>query len=407
VSPSVNPAPAVRLTPLQARRIALGAQGFARQRPASTVTARHVNAVIDRLGLFQIDSVNVLQRAHYLPLFSRLGRYDPNLLDRAAGRSPRRLFEYWAHEAALVDVRLWPALQWRMRDASSMWGGVQQLADDKPEVVQHVLDDVRARGPLTARQVELDGADLSKEGWGWNWSEAKRALEYLFYTGQVTAARRNSAFERLYDVPERVLPSPALDPPALDVHDAHVELVRHAAQALGVGTAQCLRDYFRLKPAPTQRAIDVLTAAGELIPAEIAGWRRPAYLHAEASRPRSIRGRALLSPFDPLIFERTRTEQLFDFRYRIEIYVPAAKRVHGYYVLPFLLGDSLVARVDLKADRGAGVLRVLSAWAEPGAPAETATELLAELRLMAEWLGLGDVMVEPRGDLAEALEACT
>jgi uncharacterized protein YcaQ len=402
----VKQSPAVRLTPLQARRIALGAQGFARQRPASTVTARHVNAIIDRLGLFQIDSVNVLQRAHYLPLFSRLGGYDPTLLDRAAGRSPRRLFEYWAHEAALVDVRLWPALQWRMRDASSMWGGVQQLADEKPEVVQQVLDDVRARGPLTARQVELDVADLAKQGWGWNWSEGKRALEYLFYTGQVTSARRNSAFERLYDVPERVLPSSVFNLPGLDEHDAHVELVRHAAQALGIGTAPCLRDYFRLKPAPTQRAIDALEATGELIPAEIAGWRRTAYLHAAASRPRSIRGRALLSPFDPLIFERTRTEQLFDFRYRIEIYVPAAKRVHGYYVLPFLLGDSLVARVDLKADRGAGVLRVLSDCAEPGAPAVTAPELLAELRLMAEWLGLDDVNVEPRGDLAEALNAC-
>jgi uncharacterized protein YcaQ len=402
----------MRLTRLQARRIALSAQGFGRARPGSSgsgtaVTARHVNTVIDRLGLFQIDSVNVLQRAHYLPLFSRLGRYDPGLLDRAAGRAPRRLFEYWAHEAALVDVRLWPALQWRMRDASSMWGGVQQLADEKPEVVQLVVDDVRARGPLTARQVELDGADLAKQGWGWNWSEAKRALEYLFYTGQVTAARRNNAFERVYDVPERVLPPRVFDLPALDVHDAHVELVRHAARALGVGTAQCLRDYFRLKPEPTRRAIDVLESAGELIPVEIVGWRRPAYVHAAASRPGSVRGRALLSPFDPLIFERTRTEQLFGFRYRIEIYVPAAKRVHGYYVLPFLLGDSLVARVDLKADRKAGVLRVLSAWAEPQAPAETAAELMAELRLMAAWLGLDIVEVESRGDLAGALAACT
>jgi len=402
----------MRLTRLQARRIALSAQGFGRARPGSsssgtTVTARHVNSVIDRLGLFQIDSVNVLQRAHYLPLFSRLGEYDPGLLDRAAGRAPRRLFEYWAHEAALVDVRLWPALQWRMRDASSMWGGVQQLAEEKPEVVQLVLDDVRARGPLTAREVELDGADLAKKGWGWNWSEAKRALEYLFYTGQVTAARRNNAFERVYDVPERVLPTSVFDLPALDEHEGHVELVRHAAQALGVGTAQCLRDYFRLKPAPTQRAIDVLEAAGELIPIEIDGWRRPAYLHEASKRPRAIRARALLSPFDPLIFERTRTEQLFGFRYRIEIYVPAAKRVHGYYVLPFLLGDSLVARVDLKADRRAGVLRVLSAWAEPQAPAETATELMAELRLMASWLGLGDVEIEPLGDLARGLAACT
>lgn len=405
--PSVSRPPEIRLTTLQARRIALGAQGFARQRPASSVTARHVNGVIDRLGLFQIDSVNVLQRAHYLPLFSRLGRYDPGLLERAAGRAPRRLFEYWAHEAALVDVRLWPALQWRMQDATSMWGGVQQLADEQPELVREVLEDVRARGPLTARQVELDVTEGSKQGWGWNWSEAKRALEYLFYTGQVTAARRNGAFERLYDVPGRVLPSAVFSRPALDEHEAHVELIRHAARALGVGTAQCLRDYFRLKPGPSQRAIDVLTAAGELIPTEITGWRRSAYLHVDATRPRSIQARALLSPFDPLIFERTRTEQLFGFRYRIEIYVPAAKRVHGYYVLPFLLGDALVARVDLKADRAAGVLIVQSAWGEPDAPETTASALATELRLMADWLGLDEVRVEPRGDLAGALQACT
>jgi uncharacterized protein YcaQ len=396
----------IRLTRLQARRIGLAAQGFARQRPTSTVTARHVNAVIARLGLFQIDSVNVLQRAHYLPLFSRLGAYDVELLHRAAARAPRRLVEYWAHEAALVDVRLWPALQWRMADASGMWGGVQQLATEKPEVVAGVLDEVRVRGPLTARDIEQDAAN-TRDRWGWNWSEAKRALEFLFYTGQVTAARRNGAFERLYDVPERVLPPGIVALPALDEHEAHVELVRHAAQALGVGTAQCLRDYFRLKPEPTQRAIAVLAASGELLPAEIVGWKRPAFLHAEAPSPRRARGRALLSPFDPLIFERTRTEQLFDFRYRIEIYVPAAKRVHGYYVLPFLLGDALVARVDLKADRTLGVLRVLSAWAEPGAPANTASELMAELRLMARWLALDTVEVESRGDLADALSALT
>jgi uncharacterized protein YcaQ len=395
-----------RLTQLQARRIVLAAQGFGRSRPTVKVSARHVNAVIGRLGLFQIDSVNVLQRAHYLPLFSRLGGYDVELLHRAAGRAPRRLFEYWAHEAALVDVRLWPALQWRMDDASGMWGGIQALADEKPEVVARVLDDVRDRGPLTSRDIEQDVAN-SRDQWGWNWSEAKRALEYLFYTGQVTAARRNGAFERLYDIPERVLPPDVFALPRLDLHDAHVELVRHASQALGVGTAQCLRDYFRLSPEPTRAAIDELTADGELMPVEIAGWKRPAYLHAEAPKPRRIRGRALLSPFDPLVFERTRTERLFDFRYRIEIYVPAAKRVHGYYVLPFLLGDDLVARVDLKADRAAGILHVLSAWGEPHAPAETAAELAAELHVMAEWLGLSEVQVARRGDLAEALVACT
>jgi len=395
----------MRLSQLQARRITLAAQGFGRSRPAAPISARHVNRVIDRLGLFQIDSVNVLQRAHYLPLFSRLGAYDAELLHRAAGRSPRRLFEYWAHEAALVDVRLWPALQWRMDDASGMWGGIQRLADEKPEVVALVLDEVRTRGPLTARDIEQDVVS-TRDQWGWNWSEAKRALEFLFYTGQVTAARRNSAFERLYDLPERVLPPGVLDQPRLDAAEAHIELVRHAARALGVGTAQCLRDYFRLAPEPTKEAIGHLVAGGELLPAEIVGWKRPAYLHADAPKPRRIPGRALLSPFDPLIFERTRTEQLFGFRYRIEIYVPAAKRIHGYYVLPFLLDGDLVARVDLKADRSAGVLRVLGAWAEPAAPTSTPAELAAELQEMAQWLGLSTVRVEPRGDLAGALAAC-
>jgi uncharacterized protein YcaQ len=361
-----------------------------------------VNSVIARLGFFQIDSVNVLCRAHYMPLFSRLGAYDRELLHRAAERAPRRLFEYWAHEAALVDVGLWPALQWRMQDPSSMWGGVAQLAAEKPGLVDRVLNEVRERGPLTARDIEHDVED-TRERWGWNWSEAKRALEFLFYTGQVTAARRNSAFERLYDVPERVIPPALFDAPALDSEAAHVELVRHAARALGVGTAQCLRDYFRLKPEPTRRAIDQLVADGELLPAEIAGWSRPAFLHAEAARPRSVNARALLSPFDPLVFERTRTEHLFNFRYRIEIYVPAAKRVHGYYVLPFLLGDALVARVDLKADRAASTLRVLGAWAEDGAPDHTARELAAELEVMAGWLGLDEVSVARTGDLAAAL----
>jgi len=392
----------VRLTPLQARRMALAAQGFTRPRPGSEPTARHVNQVISRLGFFQIDSVNVLQRAHYLPLFSRLGAYDTELLHRAAGRGPRRLFEYWAHEAALTDVQLWPALQWRMADASGMWGGVQRLAEEKPDLVARVLADVRRHGPVTARQIEHEVVD-AREHWGWNWSEAKRALEYLFYTGQVTAARRNSQFERLYAVPERVIPAAIHERPALDSESAHVELVRRAASALGVGTAQCLRDYFRLAPGPTAQAVETLVAAGELVPAEIIGWKRPAYVHHAATRPRKVAARALLSPFDPLVFERNRTELLFGFRYRIEIYVPQAQRVHGYYVLPFLLGDALVARVDLKADRARGVLRVLAAWAEPDAPARTAPELAAELRLMADWLGLDEVAVEDRGDLAEAL----
>jgi uncharacterized protein YcaQ len=392
------------LTVLQARRIALAAQGFTRPRPGLTgdVSARHVNRVIERLGFFQIDSVNVLARAHYMPLWSRLGPYDRELLHRAASRRPRRLFEYWAHEAALVDVNLWQAFQFRMESGARMWGGMARIFQEKPEFVAWVLDEVRANGPLTAREVEHD-APRDTEGWGWNWSEVKAALEYLFYKGQVTAARRNSAFERVYDLPERVIPPAQLAAAPLDAAQAHRLLVGHAARALGVGTAQCLRDYFRMAPATTATAIAELVESGELVPTTIAGWKRQAYLHRDASRPRTVAARALLSPFDPLIFERTRTERLFDFRYRIEIYVPAEKRVHGYYVLPFLLGDRLVARVDLKADRQAGALVVHGAWAESHAPGHTADELADELRLMAGWLGLGSVVAPRAGDLAGEL----
>jgi uncharacterized protein len=396
----------MQLTTTQARRIALGAQGFTRPRPGldAEVGSRHLNRVIERLGFFQIDSVNVLVRAHYMPLFSRLGPYDRELLHRAAARRPRRLFEYWAHEAALVDVNLWQAFQFRMRAGARMWGNMARISREKPEFVTWVLDEVRAKGPLTAREIEHD-APRDKDNWGWNWSEVKMALEYLFYKGQVTAARRNSAFERVYDLPERVIPAAQFDGPPLDSAEAHRLLVGHAARALGVGTAQCLRDYFRMAPEPTKAAIDQLVEAGELVPATIAGWKRPAYLHRDAVRPRKVTARALLSPFDPLVFERTRTEQLFDFRYRIEIYVPAEKRVHGYYVLPFLLGDRLVARVDLKADRQAGSLIVHGVWAESHAPDETADELAEELRLMATWLGLETVTPPVKGDLAGELTA--
>ncbi|WP_216822870.1 winged helix-turn-helix domain-containing protein [Aeromicrobium sp. A1-2] len=394
------------LTRAQAARIALAAQGFTRPRPGvdGDVTARHVGRVVDRLGFFQIDSVNVLPRAHYMPLYSRLGAYDVELLHRAASRRPRRLFEYWAHEAALVDVNLWQALQFRMASGARMWGGMARIFLAKPEFVAWVLEEVRAHGPLTAREIQHD-TPRDKDSWGWNWSEVKMALEYLFYKGQVTAARRNSAFERVYDLPERVIPQAQLDAPPLDGREAHRVLVSHAARALGVGTAQCLRDYFRMDPASSRAAIDELVGTGELIPATIEGWKRPAYLHRDAARPRKIAARALLSPFDPLVFERTRTQQLFDFQYRIEIYVPAHKRVHGYYVLPFLLGDRLVARVDLKADRQTGRLVVHGAWAESHAPASTADELAQELRLMARWLGLASVVPPERGDLAGELTA--
>lgn len=398
----------VGLTTLQARRIALAAQGFTRGRPAE-VRRSHVAATARRLGFFQIDSVNVLRRAHYLPLYSRLGAYDTDLLDRASSRAPRLLCEYWAHEAALLDVDLWPAMGHKMRSGRGMWGAMARIAKDQPELVDTVLAAVGREGPVTARDLEarLGSGTRDRDQWGWNWSQTKQVLEYLFFVGQVTSARRNAAFEREYDLPERVLPPRVLAQAEPTDEEAHLTLVGHAARALGVATVQCLRDYFRLAPAPTAAAVAALVADGTLEPVTIAGWKRPAYLHAEAVRPRRVEAATLLSPFDPLVFERTRTERLFGFRYRIEIYVPEAQRVHGYYVLPFLWGDRLVARVDLKADRAGGRLLVPGAFGEPDAPSGTAEALAAELRRMADWLGLADIHVGERGDLAAALRRLT
>ena len=415
------PAPPLRLTVPRARRIALAAQGFAdrqHREPPARPTAAHLGRVLDRVGLLQIDSVNVVARAHLLPVFSRLGPYDLGLLERATAKAPRRLVEYWAHEASFVPPETHRLLRWRMaRIEDEGWGMIRRAADE-PALLEAVEAEVIAHGPLTAveleRRLEDDVAagrlvlpERRGNGYAWNWSGVKRALEYLFFVGRVTSAGRTAQFERRYDVPGRVLPPAVHDAPDPAPEDAIRELVRISARAHGVGTEQCLRDYFRLSPAQVKPAIADLIEAGELLPAVIDGWRRPAYLHVDARRPRAVAARALLAPFDPLIFERTRTEALFGFRYRLEIYVPREKRVHGYYVLPFLLGERLVARVDLKADRAAGELLVRSAFCEDHVEdrAHVARELLAELRAMAGWLGLGDVVVEGRGDLAPELAA--
>jgi uncharacterized protein YcaQ len=326
------------------------------------------------------------------------------MLDRASWRAPRRLFAYWGHEASLIPVALQPMLRWRMdRAAHEAWGGMRRVQRDRPELIARVLEEVGDRGPIAASEVVEEDVPARTGPW-WDWSDVKRAFEWLFWSGQITSARRRG-FERLYDLPERVLPPAVIATPTPSVEDAQRELVRVAARSCGVGTEKDLRDYFRLPVAETKERIAELVEEGALWPVEVDGWSVPAYLHRDARIPRSVSARALVGPFDSLVWERSRTERLFGFRYRIEIYVPKPKRVHGYYVLPFLLGDRLVARVDLKADRADGVLRVQAAHAEPDAPVETAAELRAELESMAGWLGLSGVDVVPRGDFAEPLAA--
>jgi uncharacterized protein len=391
-----EPAP-LRLTRPAARRIALAAQGFARPRPPEPGT-RDLQRVLDAVGIVQIDSVNVVVRSQYLPFFSRLGPYDRDLLDRARDRAPRRVVEYWAHEASLVPPSTWPLLDFRMRRArDDAWGGMRRVARDHPGLVAAVLAEVSAAGPMTSREVEAALAhDLprQRDEWGWNWSLVKNALEHLFWSGELSSAGRTTQFERRYAHPARVLP-PALRAEALDPaarpgdEEAFRRLVEISARAHGVGSEQCLRDYFRLRPEQARPAVASLVADGTLLPATVEGWHRPVYLHRDARRPRRVHARALLSPFDSLVWQRDRTRAIFGFDFRLEIYVPEELRVHGYYVLPFLLGDELVARVDLKSDRAAGVLRVRRCTWEPGRGGpEDADELDAELALMAGWLGL-------------------
>jgi uncharacterized protein YcaQ len=386
-----------------ARRIALAAQGFADPRPAGPVGIRQLRRTTERLAVIQIDSVNVLSRSHYLPFFSRLGPYPRAALDDLTARR-HAVFEFWAHEASFLPVRLHAHLRWRMAAAEEhAWGNMVRIQRERAEFVAEVLDRVREAGPLKASDLAEPRPD--RPGAMWNWHDGKIALEWLFFTGAVTATHRTTGFEKVYDLTERVLPAAVLRTPTPDPADAVRELVRTAARALGVATERDLRDYFRLRPEAARTAIAELADAGELQPVEVAGWGAPAWLDPAARRPRWIRARALLSPFDSLVWERPRVERIFGFRYRLEIYTPAEKRVHGYYVLPFLLGDQLVARVDLKADRQEGVLRVQAAHAEDGAEQYLVAAALAdELRLMAGWLELDDVVVAPRGDLAGVLD---
>lgn len=390
------------LSPALARRIALSAQGFGGARAKAALDRRRLSRTLSRIGLLQIDSVSAVVRAHYMPLYSRLGPYPLSLLDEATRPGARRLlFEYWAHEASFLPLETYPLLRWRMEKAArgeEMYRALARFGRERSDFVEEIFREVETRGPLAASDME---GHKGSGGW-WGWSDAKAAFEWLFWAGRLTTACRRG-FERVYDLPERVLPRSILDTPVPATADAQRELLRISARAHGIATAACLRDYFRLSAAEAAPRIAELVEEGELIPVAVKGWSRQAYLHRDARRPRRVEARALLAPFDPLVFERDRTENLFGFRYRIEIYTPAAKRRYGYYVLPFLLGDSIVARVDLRADRAAGVLRVHAAYAEQGAPAETAEALLAELEQFRGWLNLDRIEVTPAGDLGPAL----
>jgi len=391
-----------RLSAATARRIALAAQGFADPRPLGRVDRRHGRRLFQHVGLVQIDSVNVLVRSQELPVFARLGphRRDllPDMLD--AGE----LFEYWGHEASMIPVEHQPLFRFKMAAAArgeNIWHGVARLAHDRPGYIEAVYDEVKARGPLRAGELS-DPGPKRKEPW-WSWEDGKRALEFLFWSGRISA-RRLSNFERAYDLSERILPGWVLALPAPSELDSRRELLALAGRALGVGTASDLCDYYRLNIPKSKAALASLVEDGRLVPADVEGWNRPAYFDPAARRPRRIAARTLLSPFDSLVWFRDRVERVFDFRYRIEIYTPAPKRVYGYYVLPFLLGTDLVGRVDLKSDRKGSALLVPAAWQEPGLPGEeVAAELAAELSEMAGWLELDRVVIGARGDLSSAL----
>ena len=388
-----------KITNDQARRFALAAQGFNDGRATGRVDVRHFRKVLDHVGLIQLDSVNVFSRAHYMPFFSRLGPYERESLDSWAWQS-RELFEYWGHEASLLPAERHRLLRWRMARPLN-WRAMKKLEERNPDYIEGVLQQVAENGPLQTKQLEDPGARLNQSMW--NWSVGKLALEVLFLKGLVTTADRVN-FTRLYDITERVIPQEHLDAPDPGHDEALAELLMLSAEALGVGTAEDLADYYRIRMPAARPVLRRLVEAGELTEVEVAGWDKPAFLHPEAKLPRSARGTTLLSPFDSLIWFRPRVERLWDFHYRIEIYVPEPKRVYGYYVLPFLMNGDLVARVDLKTDRRDNLLEVRGSFAEPDADKKAVGKALRkELGLVAEWLGLDDVVIARNGDLYEYL----
>jgi uncharacterized protein len=390
----------------EARRIALAAQGADRGAVRDVATRAHVRRLVDRLGVLQIDSVNVLARAHTLPVYARLGVYDRADLDHLAyGGKQRRLFEYWGHAASLMPVGMHPLFRWRMENArvgKNIYTGLARFAEAKSSLIRDLRREIEQRGPSAVGDFASHANRAA--GW-WGWSDAKSALEWLFWTGQLMTATRRATFERIYDIPERVLPAHILAAPTPTELDAKRALIEISARALGIGTEACLRDYFRLGSADAKPALRDLIDAGRLRQVRVEGWEALAYVHADASRPKTVAARALLAPFDPLVWHRDRAQALFGAHIRIELYTPKHKRTHGYYVLPFLFGDRVVGRVDLKADREAQTLQVLSAHCEPGIAAEEFAAALAdEIRLMARWLGLPRLDSNRTGDAAAALQ---
>ncbi|MFF1634991.1 winged helix-turn-helix domain-containing protein [Leifsonia sp. NPDC058248] len=392
-----------KVSPALARRVALAAQGFGRPRPP-VVGTRQLNGLIDRINLLQIDSVNVFERSHYLPAFARLGRYDKTLLDRLTFEAKAPHTEYWAHEAAFMRRDDWPLFRWRMQNYRQTYAAPGSWYESNAGTVDWLRAELAANGALMAGEIEHDAN--TRTGPWWGWSDVKRALEFLFLFGEVAIAGR-TRFQRRYALVDDVLPASILDR-QIETPDAVRELIRRSAVAHGIGTARDLGDYYRIKGAPVLTAIRELEEAGELIPVTVPGWERGGkpervWLHRDARLPRRIEATALLSPFDPVVWFRERALRLFDFHYRIEIYVPQEKRSFGYYTMPLLIDDRIVGRIDLKNDRQAGILRVQSAWSEPGAPADTVERVVPMLREIAEWQGLGGFSVADWGDLAPAL----
>ncbi len=395
----------------EARRIALAAQQFGSGKRSTLRTPRGVADLVRQLGVVQIDSVNVLVRSHYLPLFSRRGHYDRQLLERAAyGEHTRSLFEYWGHEASFLPIEYWPLFQWRMEQArrgEGTWGRLRRYATEHRDLVAAVRSELHERGALGAGELtgaERAGVERERGGW-WGWSQSKEILEWLFWTGEVTTASRRH-FERLYDLTERVIPAQILSTPTPAKEAAQRQLMTIAASALGVATARDLRDYFRLSVADSTARLSELVETQILEPVAVQGWAQQGYLYTKAHRPRHAPATALLSPFDSLIWERERTQRLFDFHYRLEIYTPSHRRIHGYYVLPLLLGERIVARVDLKSDRANGRLLVKDGSAEAGVDPVAIVEPLAQqLRSLANWLGLAKFAVTSRrGPLMKLLK---